>query len=381
MTADSKRICIVSAQYLPHVGGVENYVASFSKELISRGYAVTIITSKAKDLPDYEDHENLEIFRLPTWQLMNGRFPITYPSIKRHRLLKQIKQRKFTAMLVNVRFYFLSLLAVKLSKKWRCPCVLLDHGSGHLTMQGKLATQFGEWFEHWITKREIRFSPRFAAVSKVSAKWLEHFGIHTDFVLPNAVDLQEFKQLTKRSSRDFIAEYEVPKGSTVISFVGRLTKEKGVLELCESFCKIAEKREDVYLFLAGDGYLRTAIEKIHPRIICLGVLSKAEVLQLNQQSDIFCLPSVSEGFCTAILEAAVCKCYIVATEVGGAVDIVKTEAHGSLLRDRDPKTIAEALQYAIDDPQKRRIGVELCRQEVEQNFTWGHTVDRFLENL
>ena len=377
----SKRFCIVSAQYLPHVGGVENYVASFSKALLSRGYTVTIITSQAKNLPAYEDHENLEIFRLPTWQFMHGRFPVTHPSIKRSRLLKQIKKRQFIAMLVNVRFYFLSLLALKLAKKWRCPCVLLDHGSGHLTMQGKLATQFGEWFEHWITKREMRFNPRFAAVSKASAKWLEHFEIHTDFVLPNAVDLQEFRRLTELSPRDFIAEYAIPEGSTVISFVGRLTKEKGVLELCESFCKIAEEREDVYLFLAGDGYLRTTIEQFHPRIICLGVLSKAEVLHLNQQSDIFCLPSVSEGFCTAILEAAVCECYIVATAVGGAVDIIKTGAHGSLLRERDPKAIAAALKRAMDDPQKRRIGAELCRQEVEQNFTWGHTVDRFLENL
>lgn len=381
MNDSTERICIVSAQYLPHIGGVENYVASLSGELIRRGYAVTIVTSHAKGLPDYEEQGALEIFRLPTLQLMNGRFPVTYPSPRRHRLIKRLRKRNFRAMLVNVRFYFLSLLAVRLAKKMRCPCYLLDHGSGHLTMSGRLATRLGERFEHWITMREKRYSPRFAAVSRASAAWLRHFGIETDLILPNAVDPAGFRKMTEHPERDFRKEYGIPESDLVISFVGRLTKEKGVRELCEGFRMIAEERDDVHLFLAGDGYLRGEIEGTHPRVVVLGNCSRQAVIDLNRQSDLFCLPSVSEGFSTAILEAAMCNCYLIATAVGGAVDLIRTPESGTILENAEPETVAAAIRSAAQDPEKRTRGAAICRREVEEEFTWERTAERFLKEL
>ncbi len=377
-SAERPRVCIVSAQYLPHVGGVENYVASFSSALMEKGLAVTVVTSAAKGLPEYEEHGALEIFRLPTLQLMGGRFPVTYPSPRRRRLLKRLSQRGFAAMLVNVRFYFLSLLAVKLAKKMKTPCWLLDHGSGHLTMSGSLATKLGERFEHWITRREKRYKPRFAAVSESSREWLRHFGIETGIIFPNAVDPDALREAADNARRDFRSEYAVPDGDTVVSFVGRLTKEKGAAELCEAFRIVREKRSDVHLFLAGDGYLRPQIERDCPPAVCLGVLPHGEVAALNAQSDIFCLPSVSEGFSTSVLEAAVCGCYVIATAVGGAVDIIAPSGAGTILENMEPQTIADAILSAMSEPARTKESAARCRREAEK-FTWERTADLFLK--
>lgn len=377
---NSKRICIVSAQYLPHVGGVENYVASFSKELLSRGYSVTIITSQIKGLSKYENHENIEIFRLPTWQFINGRFPVTYPSFKRHRLLKQLKQRKFDAMLVNVRFYFLSLLAVKLAKRWKCPCVLLDHGSGHLTMQGKLKTRLGEWFEHWITNREKKYNPQFACVSKASAEWIRHFGIETNIILYNAIFTEEFEAMKKANIRDFRKEFSIPQNDIVIAFIGRLTEGKGVLELKSAVEKIRESRHDVWLLIAGDGNLKSQIQtEVNSAIRCLGSISKAEVVSLHLQSDIFCFPSTyPEGFSTAVLEAAICENFIIATNKGDTKAIVKDRTYGIILDSNSPDVLCQSIQSVLDDAEYRHQASHLCYKEVTRNFTWNKTVDRFL---
>ena len=84
----SKSICLVSSQYLPHIGGVENYVFNLSRELASRGHEVTIITSQIEGVPKYEKNGNIEIYRLPSYQLMNGRFPV----LKSNGELRKIKK-------------------------------------------------------------------------------------------------------------------------------------------------------------------------------------------------------------------------------------------------------------------------------------------------
>ena len=379
-SSEKPRVCVVSSQYLPHVGGVENYVASFAKALTEKGLAVTIVTSGAKGLPEYEERGDLEIFRLPTLQLMKGRFPVTYPSPRRHSLLKELRQRRFGAMIINMRFYFLSLLALKFAKKTKTPCWMLDHGSSHLTMAGRLATKLGERFEHWITRREKRYKPRFAAVSEASREWLRHFGIEAGVILPNAVDPEEFREMLESPARDFRREYAIPEGDFVISFVGRLTKEKGAKELCDAFRTVAERRSDVHLFLAGDGYLRPKLEGVYPRAVCLGNITKREVVALNSQCEILCLPSVSEGFSTAILEAAMCGCYPIATAVGGAVDIIRTPDYGTIMENMEPDTIADAILAALDSPERLAKGAELCKREVTSRYTWERTAETFLKD-
>jgi len=167
---EPKSICIVSSQYLPHVGGVENYVNNLSRELASRGHRVTILTSEMEGVPDYEQREGIEIYRLPTRQFMGGRFPVLKHNRALRQFTKQFRTRHFDVMLVNMRFYFISLYAVRLAKKMGVRCIMLDHGSSHLNTGGKLTTKLSEWFEHGITFLEKRYCKEFAGVLKAYDK-------------------------------------------------------------------------------------------------------------------------------------------------------------------------------------------------------------------
>ena len=98
----SKKICIVSSQYLPHVGGVENYVFNLSRELERQGHEVTILTSQMDGAPNYEKNGAIEIYRLPTRQFMGGRFPVLKKNKELRAFTKEFKERHFDLMIINM---------------------------------------------------------------------------------------------------------------------------------------------------------------------------------------------------------------------------------------------------------------------------------------
>ena len=376
---NTKNICLVSSQYLPHVGGVENYVYNLSRELAKRGHSISIVTSHSEGLPEYERDGNIEIFRLPSWQFMNGRFPVLKSNRKTREFAKEFKKRKYDIMLVNMRFYFISLFALKLAKKTRTRVIMLDHGSSHLNTGGKLTSKIGEMFEHWITWREKKYCKEFAGVGKTTLEWIRHFGIESSLVLSNAVDIETFEKYRDAPTEDFRAKYGIPADAKVISFVGRLTLEKGARELANVFSRICKERQDVYLFMAGGGYLEEEISAMQNlNLIMLGKIKTPEIASLLAASDIFCLPSYSEGFPTCVIEACVCKCFIITTFRGDAKEIVKNRDYGIILKDNREEPLYDAIVSVLDDADYRNKAVEVCYDVVKSNYTWEKTADKFL---
>ena len=374
-----KNICLVSSQFLPHVGGVENYVDNLSREFASRGHTVTIVTSLSDGLPEYEKNGNIEIFRLPSYQLMNGRFPVLKGGKGKRNFVKEFKRRKYDLMLVNMRFYFISLFAVKLAKKTGTRVIMLDHGSSHLNTGGKLTSKLGEMFEHWITWREKKYCKEFAGVSKESLKWIKHFKINSDLLLPNAVDTARFQELISSPVRSFRKEYGIPDKDIVISFVGRLTVEKGIEQLVNSVRRINEKRSDVWLLAAGGGYLLEPLSKVASKTTrFVGQIPTPDVAALLLESDIFCLPSFSEGFPTCVIEASVCDTFVITTARGDAKEIVRNREHGIILPDNNEEGVYEALLSVLDEKEYREKAAKLCHDIVDNNYTWKHTANKFL---
>lgn len=378
----SKKICIVSSQYLPHVGGVENYVFNLSRELERGGHEVTILTSQMEGAPNYEKNGSIEIYRLPTRQFMGGRFPVLKNNKDLRAFTKEFKARKFDLMIINMRFYFISLWACKLAKKMKLPCIIIDHGSSHLNTGGKLTTKMSEVFEHWITWCEKRHCKHFGGASKASLEWIKHFGIESDVLFNNAVDVARFQGYIDNPVRDFRAELGIPADAIVIDFVGRLTIEKGVRQLINVMRRINETRDDVYCLLAGEGYLREELEPIKSKnTIFLGSLTPAEVASMHIQSDIFCLPSFSEGFATCVIEASMCNTFVITTARGDAKELIKDESYGIVLPDNNEDGVYDAVVSVLDRPDYRASAAKLCHDTVITSCTWNFTADAVISYI
>ena len=378
----SKKICLVSSQYLPHVGGVENYVFNLSRELEKQGHEVTILTSQMEGAPNYEKNGSIEVFRLPTRQFMGGRFPVLKNNKELKEFTKEFKSRHFDLMIINMRFYFLSLWACKLAKKMGVECIIIDHGSSHLNTGGKITTLMSQVFEHWITFCEKRHCKHFGGASKASLEWIKHFGIKSDVLFNNAVDVERFQGYIDNPVRSFRAELGIPENAIVVDFVGRLTVEKGVRQLINVMKRVNEERDDVYCLLAGEGYLREELEPTKSKnTIFLGKLSPAEVCAMHLASDIFCLPSFSEGFATCVIEASMCNTFVITTARGDAKELIKDDSFGIVLPTNEENGVYEALVSVLDKEEYRKSASQKCHDTVITSCTWNFTADAVIDYI
>ncbi|WP_105309152.1 glycosyltransferase family 4 protein [Dorea sp. Marseille-P4042] len=366
-----KKYCIFSAQYLPHMGGVERYTHNLAKKLIEDGNEVVVVTSNIYKLQEYERMDGIPVYRLPCWSLLEGRYPVLKMNSRFFKINKVLKNRNFDMIIVNTRFYPHSLYGMILARKMKSKCITLDHGTSHLSVHNKFLDFVGAIFEHTLTKVDQIFCKDYYGVSKACNEWLAHFHIKAKGVLYNSIDLEEVKTVQKNISELYRKKYDIPDKAIVITFTGRLLKEKGLPSLLNVVERINKERKDVYLFIAGDGDMGDEVKsRSNEQIIPVGRIDFEQIVALLTDSDIFCLPSFSEGFSTSILEAAACGCYILTTARGGARELLINDEYGCVIQNNDEELLYNALIETINNPEKRKRGIDLTYKRIEKCFTW-----------
>lgn len=378
-----KRYCIFSAQFLPHMGGVERYTYYMAKELIKRGNQVVVVTNNTTKSPDYECMEEIQVYRFPCYSLIDGRFPVPKCNRVFRKINHILKQKDFDFIMINARFYLHSLYAARYAKKHAIPSICIEHGTSHLSVHNPVLDRMGAMYEHFHTWILKHYCQDYYGVSKACTEWSRHFHIKSKGVLYNAIDLNEIQELQSHIKPIYRDRYNIPKDATVITFTGRLLKEKGLPSLLNVVERLCEEYKDLYLLIAGDGDMKEEVEtRKSEHIIPLGRIGFEDIITLLTESDIFCLPSFSEGFSTSILEAAACKCYIVTTARGGAKELLINDEYGCVIPNNSEEVLFDALKNVIEDRDKRVRGVKLAYERLENNFTWnqvGEKVERIVK--
>lgn len=364
---------IFSALYLPNLGGVERFTYNLAKKLIARGDRVTVVTSNVQKLKPYEkSEEGIEIYRMPCISLLGGRFPILKKNGEYRRLLDQLNRQPCDFVLVNTRYYAHSLFGVKYAEKRGAPGIVVEHGTSHLSIDSPLFDKLGQWFEHFLTGRIKRHCRYFYGVSQNCCQWLRHFGIEPEGTIYNAIDMDEIRQFLDHPVEDYREKLGFRDDATVITYTGRLVREKGVLSLIEAVRRINQKDPRVYLLIAGDGDLKSEVEKrMTETMYLLGKIEFSQVVALLKQTDVFCLPTVyPEGFPTSVLEAAACKCFVVTTDRGGSKELLQDSSYGRVMEGNSPDEVYQNITEALADASYREKAVEKSYQRLVQNFTW-----------
>jgi glycosyltransferase involved in cell wall biosynthesis len=147
-----------------------------------------------------------------------------------------------------------------------------------------------------------------------------------------------------------------------ILYAGRLSPEKGVLDLVEA-------ARGLNLVVAGDGPLRARVPQAR------GFVPHGELQGLYARAAVVACPSLREGFGVACLEAMAHGRPVVATPVGGLRDLVVDGETGIVVPPRDVKALREALQRLLADRELRaRLG-EAGRERARQRFSWDAVTD------
>lgn len=374
------RIAIFSAQYPPHMGGIENFTQNLARALGNRGHAVTVVTNDTNSIgAGWACEDGFDVLRLPCVPLVDGRLPLPKPSAVRRELLKELSAREFDGVLVNARFYPHSLLGMKIARARGLAPLVLDHGSAYLSFSNPLLDPCVRIYEHVMTALGKRYKPRYFGISHKSVEWLRTFGIEAEGVISNSIDAAEFRECASR--RDFRAELELDKDDFLVAFVGRLIPEKGISSIIEASrnCELISRR--VVFALAGDGPLADEVKAAEgPNLRWVGRLGKNDVSALLQQSDALCLPSRSEGFSTTLLEVGACGCPAVVTDIGGARELIPDEHYGTIIKSMAASSIIAAIVHLADDPLLLMEQRRDCQSLVEKNYSWNSTAES-VENL
>lgn len=197
-------------------------------------------------------------------------------------------------------------------------------------------------------------------------------GVDADYFSPDA----DFK-----GGDSFRAEFGIPEGAIVIGSAGRLAPEKNYELLIRSVGKLRETGRDAYLILAGEGRTRVALETaagncgILDKLVLPGVLS--DIRPAISAMDIFALPSYSETFSNAALEAMAMTRPVVLSRSGGAAEMVEDGKSGFLFDVADIGMLADLLVKLYDSKQMRdRVG-RAARQQVTDRFLFAVMLDKY----
>jgi glycosyltransferase involved in cell wall biosynthesis len=165
-------------------------------------------------------------------------------------------------------------------------------------------------------------------------------------------------------------------GRPRILFVGEVGVRKGIAYLLETFAPLSAAAE---LHLVGPvepGFETVLARHSLANVILRGPLSGRTLERAYTDADIFCLPSVEEGFGMVLGEAMAAGLPVVVTNVTGASELIESGREGILVPPADIPALRDALRALIDDPERRvRMGAA-ARVRLEQGFSWDEYAER-----
>lgn len=195
-------------------------------------------------------------------------------------------------------------------------------------------------------------------------------------VIYNAIDLEMFNpdQVTQTFQKD--------SSDLIIGSVGRLHPQKGFTVLLESFRLVHEQLPNVILEIVGDGVLRENLQdqakklNIADKIRFMGRIPHQEIVQKLSQWDLFVISSMWEGFGIAIIEAMAMEKAVVATNVGGIIEVIDNGINGYLVPPESPTALAQRIIELLSNETKRVEMAKAAREKALKHFSIEQCVEK-----
>lgn len=318
-----------------------------------------------------------------------------------HRSLAMAKDN-LDASVVHCHTWYVQFAGFLAKKLWGIPFVLTTHSLEPL--RPWKVEQLGNAYHlsAWIENNGIMNADAVIAVSQETRndvlRWFPGVGPDKVKVIHNGIDLNEYR---KTDAVDALVQRGVEPKRPYVLFVGRITRQKGIIHLVNAIPDIDPSIQVVLCAGAPDtpeiGREMTArvaeVSANRPGVIWIQeMLPRDQVIQYYSNAAVFCCPSVYEPFGIINLEAMACETAVVASAIGGIPEVVVPGETGILVdlelkpgtfeptdAAKFSRALAEGINnVALDPALAQKFGAN-GRRRVENHFSWTAIAQRTLE--
>ncbi|MBA2316002.1 MAG: glycogen synthase [Chloroflexi bacterium] len=306
------------------------------------------------------------------------------------------------ADLVHVHTWYAHLGGILAKLAHGIPLVLTTHSLEPLRPWKREQLGGGYDVSAWVERTAIEMADAVIAVSRETREdVLRLFDVPAErvHVIHNGIDTDEYEPTAEADSLD---RYGIDRSVPYVLFVGRITRQKGIVHLVRAIRHL-DPGVGVVLCAGAPDTPEIAAEmeaavadarRVQPSIVWIAeMVDKRTVRQLYSHAAVFCCPSVYEPFGIINLEAMACETAVVASAVGGIPEVVVPgetgllvpfeAAGGTSVEPRDPERFQRDLAAAINeltrDPERRAAMGVAGRRRAVDHFAWSTIARRTVE--
>ena len=386
---DPRKVALFTNEYPPHVyGGAGVHV-----EYLSRALAKLLPVEVRCFGNQQVNAPQLTVRGYTQWdETKHGTDPRYTGAVD--ALARSLLMAKDTldADIVHCHTWYTDMGGLLASKLWGIPYVLTIHSLEPLRPWKVEQLGNGYHLSSWIERTALEQANAIVAVSQETREdILRLFNLAPEkvHVIYNGIDLEEYQKTTSTTA---LTKYGIDPARPFVLFVGRITRQKGIMHLVNAIPNIDPELQVVLCAGAPDTpeigrelqERVAAVSAERPDVIWIPeMLARPDVIQLYSHATVFCCPSVYEPFGIINLEAMACETAVVASAVGGIKEVVVPEETGLLIQlklrpgsfdPEDPAAFSAALAAGInrvarDQALRERFGAN-GRRRVEAHFSW-----------
>jgi glycosyltransferase involved in cell wall biosynthesis len=312
------RIALCSDTYHPIADGVANHLVDYKVELEKRGHSVRVYTVFST---------NDGVFGLPSYRFpLYKEYRVGIPVYEMYRDLE-----RFDPQVIHIHTPFtLGTMGYRYARKRNIPTIGTYH-TDFVNMDNTVRFPFiksilnigFQYNMHLYAKLDMVISP-----SKLVADHLSDFG-NKSKIVPVGIDLSKF--VYNENKEDYYL------------FIGRLTRDKGVLELLEAAARLPNKEFKI----AGTGPLRDSVKDYANRyrnIEYLGYVSEQDKIDLLKNAKLLVAPSRAETFGVVFIEAMASGTPVVGSSETREIGILRDDYNGWFVKYGDPESLVSKIQ-------------------------------------
>ncbi len=282
---------------------------------------------------------------------------------------------KIDADLVHCHTWYTHFGGILAKLNYGIPLVITVHSLEPLRPWKREQLAGGYDFTVWLEKIALEMADAVIAVSRETKADIDRlFSVTPErlHIIHNGIDLEEYRKV---ESTDALRHYGIDPAKPYLLFVGRITRQKGIVHLVRSI-QYMDRGFQIVLCAGAPDTPAIADE--------MKMVNKSTIRELYSHAAVFCCPSIYEPFGIINLEAMACEAAVVASAVGGIKEVVVEGETGFLVPlkqmsespfeptkpDRFARDLAERINQLMKNPGLQEKFGRAGRKRAEEKFSW-----------